>query len=80
MVIKFLYSPAPPPPTVWALDLPTIHLKFFGPRMALAYRLDAISQGPKKSRIPGPNPLPLPPSNGYALGCSDFYFFSHFEV
>ncbi len=24
-VIKFLYSPAPPPPTVWALDLPTIH-------------------------------------------------------
>ncbi len=22
---KFLYSPAPPPPTVWALDLPTIH-------------------------------------------------------
>ncbi len=27
--------------------------------MALAYRLDAISQGPKKSRFPGPNPLPL---------------------
>ncbi len=27
--------------------------------MALAYRLDAISQGPKNSRIPGPNPLPL---------------------
>ncbi len=27
--------------------------------MALAYRLDAISQGPKKSRSPGPNPLPL---------------------
>jgi hypothetical protein len=24
-VIKFLYSPVPPPPTVWALDLPTIH-------------------------------------------------------
>jgi hypothetical protein len=24
-VIKFLYSHAPPPPTVWALDLPTIH-------------------------------------------------------
>jgi hypothetical protein len=23
--IKFLYSPAPPPPTVWTLDLPTIH-------------------------------------------------------
>jgi hypothetical protein len=27
--------------------------------MALAYRLDAISQVPKKSRFPGPNPLPL---------------------
>ncbi len=24
-VIKFLYAPAPPPPTVWVLDLPTIH-------------------------------------------------------
>ncbi len=33
--------------------------KFFGPQMALAYRLDAISQGPKNSRYPGPNPLPL---------------------
>jgi hypothetical protein len=22
---KFLYSPAPPPPTAWALDLPRIH-------------------------------------------------------
>ncbi len=30
------------------------------PKMALAYRLVAISQGPKNSRIPGPNPLPLP--------------------
>ncbi len=28
--------------------------------MALTYRLDAISQGPKNFRIPGPNPLPLP--------------------
>jgi hypothetical protein len=27
--------------------------------MALAYQLNAISQGPKNSRIPGPNPLPL---------------------
>jgi hypothetical protein len=34
-------------------------LKFFGPQMALAYQLDDISQGPKNSRIPGPNPLPL---------------------
>jgi hypothetical protein len=33
--------------------------EFFGPQMALAYRLDAISEGPKNSRIPGPNPLPL---------------------
>ncbi len=31
---------------------------FLGPKW-LAYRLDAISQGPKNSRIPGPNPLPL---------------------
>jgi hypothetical protein len=31
----------------------------FGPQMALAYRLDAISKGPKKFRFPGPNPLPL---------------------
>jgi hypothetical protein len=35
------------------------NLKFFGPQMALAYRLDAISQGPKNSGIPGLNPLPL---------------------
>jgi hypothetical protein len=28
--------------------------------MALAYRLDAISQGPKNPEIPGPNPLQLP--------------------
>jgi hypothetical protein len=25
----------------------------------IAYRLDVISQGPKKSQFPGPNPLPL---------------------
>ncbi len=35
-------------------------LEFSGPQMALAYRLDAISQAPKNSRIPGPNPLTLP--------------------
>jgi hypothetical protein len=34
-------------------------LEFFGPQMALAFQLDAISQGPENSRIPGPNPLPL---------------------
>ncbi len=32
---------------------------FFGSQMALAYRLDTIPQDPKKSRFPGPNPLPL---------------------
>jgi hypothetical protein len=35
------------------------NLEFFGPQMALAYWLDAISQDPKNSRFPGPNPLPL---------------------
>ncbi len=35
------------------------NLDFIGPQMALAYLLDAISQGPKKSRFPGTNPLPL---------------------
>ena len=34
--------------------------EFFGPQMELAYRLVPISQGPKNSGIPGPNPLPLP--------------------
>jgi hypothetical protein len=34
---------------------------FFPPcySQSLAYRLDAISQGPNNSRISGPNPLPL---------------------
>jgi len=32
---------------------------FFGPQMALSYGLDAISQGSKNSRFPGPNPLTL---------------------
>ncbi len=35
------------------------NLEFFGPQMALAYWLDAISQGPKKSDFLGPTPLPL---------------------
>ncbi len=35
-------------------------LEFFGPQIALAHRLDVISQGPKNPRIPGPNPLPFP--------------------
>jgi hypothetical protein len=40
----------------WALEFPV----FFWPQMELAYRLIPISQGPKISGIPGPNPLPLP--------------------
>ncbi len=39
----------------WALEISS----FLGPTMALAYRLDAISQGPKNSQFLGPNPLPL---------------------
>jgi hypothetical protein len=35
------------------------NLDFFRLQMALTYKLDAISQGPKKSRFPGPKPLPL---------------------
>ncbi len=34
-------------------------LDFLRPQMALAYRLDAISQGPRKSQFPGPNPHQL---------------------
>ncbi len=62
---NFLYAPAPPPPSVWALKPPSwalVHKTTYapiGPQMALTYWLDAISKGPKKSQIPGPNPLPL---------------------
>jgi|688.fasta_scaffold290072_1 hypothetical protein len=35
------------------------NLEFFWPQLALAYRGDAISKGPKNSRFPGPNPRPL---------------------
>jgi hypothetical protein len=38
----------------WALEIYT----FLG-QMALSYRLDASSQGPKKLQFPGPDPLPL---------------------
>jgi hypothetical protein len=37
----------------------SLDFEFFGPNMALAYRFDAISQGPKNPRFPGPNPLQL---------------------
>jgi hypothetical protein len=43
----------------WGRFSPLTNLKFIGPQMALVYRLDAISQGPKNSRIPGLNTLPL---------------------
>ena len=80
---KFLYAPAPPAPSVWALKPPSwalvhkttyapmiytalcimfwmlAYLELIGPQMALAYWLDAISRGSKKSRFPGPNPLLL---------------------
>jgi hypothetical protein len=36
-----------------------VNLEFFGPQIALAYQIDAISQGPKNSPFPGPSPLPL---------------------
>ncbi len=42
------------------------NLKFFGPQMALTFRLDVISQGPKNSQFPWPNPLPLAHVNGCA--------------
>jgi hypothetical protein len=42
------------------------NLKYFGPKMALAYRLDAISKDPKNSRFSGPNPPPTRSCNGTA--------------
>ena len=36
--------------------------------------------GPKKLKISRAQPCPTCPRNGYPLGCSDFYFFPHFEV
>jgi hypothetical protein len=49
----------------------------FGPQMALAYRLNAISQGRKNSQFSGPNPNPFPlahvmdmhASKTHARGC-----------
>jgi hypothetical protein len=40
-------------------------LEFFGPQMALAYQLDAISQA-KKLSISRAQPHPTCPRNGYA--------------
>jgi hypothetical protein len=75
-VNKFLYAPAPPPPSVWALKPPSwafVHKTTYAPMIYTALCLmfwmcvldrvfwapNAISQGPKNSRISGPNPLPL---------------------
>ncbi len=37
---------------LYAPERPFMQLTIFGPQMALAHRLDALSQGPKNSRIP----------------------------
>jgi hypothetical protein len=42
------------------VSTPPVRLEIFGPQMALVYRLNAISQGPKNSQNTGPNPLTLP--------------------
>jgi hypothetical protein len=39
---------------------------FLGPKNSTRLLDDAISQGPKNSRIPGPNTAPTYPRNGYA--------------
>ncbi len=47
--------------TTWACGrgLGPGNVEFLGPKIALPYRLSSISQGPKKSQFPGPNPLHL---------------------
>ncbi len=40
---------------------------------SIADQLDAISQGPKHSRFPRPNPLPTCPRNGYACTHTKHY-------
>jgi hypothetical protein len=49
------------------------NLEFFGSQMALAYRLDVISQGPKNSQFPGPKKLLIsranPPPSCPRYGC-----------
>ncbi len=48
-----------PPETSLRYPFKVTHgLDYFGPQRALAYRLDAISQGRKNSWFPVPNPLP----------------------
>ncbi len=58
-----IYGPVRAASIIWASGRglgPGI-LDFFGPQMTLAYWLDAISQGPKMSRFPGPSPLQFAP-------------------
>jgi hypothetical protein len=51
------------------------NLEYFGPQMALTYRLDAISQGPKTRDFQGPTPSHSPSEwisthpKHYARGC-----------
>jgi hypothetical protein len=80
MAIKFFYAPerpeqgdevplctcssTPPPPP----SMGPGNLEFFGPQMALAYRLDDNSQGPKNYiSISTAQPPPTCPHTGYAL-------------
>ena len=107
-VIKFLYAPAAPPPTIWALKHPSwslVHkttyvpmiytalcimfwmcaypllgevgggwalvLEFFGPQMALAYRLMPFHRAQKLSNSRA-QPPPTSPRNGYFfLTCAE---------
>ncbi len=66
--VKKLLHYAPllsPKPELWALEA-HVHkttygpVDFFGPQMALAKRLDAISQDPKSFHFQGPSPSHLP--------------------
>jgi hypothetical protein len=45
---------------IYAPEIYTAMHNVFGPQMALAYRLDAISQGPKTLNFQGPTPSHLP--------------------
>jgi hypothetical protein len=44
------------PPTLHSMGPDTSLVKLFGLQMALAYQLDAISQGPKTFDFQGPTP------------------------
>ncbi len=72
-VIKFLYSPGPPPPTVWALDLPKNTLlkspggsSFLGPKWHSPIGSMPFHRTQKISNSRAPQPPPTSPRNGYA--------------